>query len=337
MNRIVPYHWECWILENLMLDVAPDAVIERLVSEGGIDDEFARRAVTAAAAQAAVNVGRSIASRLKKTETLLSIVQELAQAIPHDSVDERRDIDASTFFAEYYSRNRPLVLREAVRHWPALYKWCPRHFAECYGSAPITITANRQSDLHYEINSRSHMTRTTMFDFVAMLEAGGHTNDYYLVANNHVLQTAPLAPLLEDIGGVCGLLDPRSRQDRTFLWFGPAGTVTPLHHDKTNLLMGQVLGRKRVILYPTAAIRHMHNVIGVYTAADPENPENLPIDLSGVPVFVVTLFPGDVLFVPFAWWHHVRALDVSITVSMDNFIFRNDFSLVDPYEYAGAP
>lgn len=333
MSDLVPHHWECWILENLMLDAAPEALIERLVTAGGIDGESASRAVTAAAALPSVKVGRSIASRLKKTERLLSVMQELAQAVPHDRVDERTGIHPVTFFADYYSRNRPLVLRQVIRHWPALYKWSPHHFAAHYGSAPIAITANRQSDPYYEINSRSHMTQTTMGDFVSMLAAGGHTNDYYLVANNHVLQTERLAPLLDDVGGICGLLDGRSRRERTFLWFGPAGTVTPLHHDKTNLLIAQVLGRKRVILYPTAEIQHMHNVIGVYTAADPENPERSPIDLRGVRGFGVTLYPGDVLFMPFAWWHHVRALDVS----MDNFIFRNDFSVMEPCGYSQTP
>jgi ribosomal protein L16 Arg81 hydroxylase len=337
MHAKVAPQWQTWIVENLMLDVAPGTLVDRLVSEGGVDEASARDAVTAAAAQPAVMVGRSIASRLKKTEALLWIMQELAQSVPRDKVDERRDIDAGAFFADYYSRNRPLVLRETVRHWPALHKWSPRHFAERYGTAPISITANRESDPRYEINRRTHMTQTTMADFVAMLESGGHTNDYYLVANNPVLQTAPLAPLLDDIGGIGGLLEPRMRREHTFLWFGPAGTVTPLHHDKANLCMAQVLGRKRVTLYPTAAIRHMHNIVGVYTEADPENPEHSPIDLRGVPRFEVTLFPGDVLFVPFAWWHHVRALDVSITVSMDNFIFRNDFGLMDPYDYTAAP
>jgi hypothetical protein len=117
------------------------------------------------------------------------------------------------------------------------------------------------------------MTQTTVADFVSMLSSAGHTNDYYLVANNYALQTERLAPLFDDIGGICGLLDSASQRDRTFLWLGRAGTVTPLHHDKTNLLIAQVLGRKRIILYPTASIRHMNNIIGVFTAAAPENPE----------------------------------------------------------------
>jgi hypothetical protein len=333
MSDALPEPWDCWIIENLMMGSAPGALVAQLVANG-IDGEIACRAVAASAEQPCVKVGRSIASRLKKTEMLLSMVQDLAQAIPRGAIEERQRIDPGTFFADYYSRNRPLILRQAVRHWPAFYKWSPGYFAHQFGSAPVAITANRQADPWYEINARAHMTQTTMADFVSMLSSGDHTNDYYLVANNFALQSERLAPLLDDIGGICGLLDHSAQRQRTFLWFGPAGTVTPLHHDKTNLLIAQVVGRKRIILFPTSAIRHMNNVVGVYTAADPEDPERSPIDLREIPHFVVTIDPGDVLFVPIAWWHHVRALDLSMTVSMDNFIFHNHFSLDDPYDYS---
>ena len=35
-----------------------------------------------------------------------------------------------------------------------------------------------------------------------------------------------------------------------FLWIGPAGTLTPFHHDLTNNLLVQVKGRKRVHMVP---------------------------------------------------------------------------------------
>ena len=39
----------------------------------------------------------------------------------------------------------------------------------------------------------------------------------------------------------------------------------------------------------------------------------------------VVVQPGETLFVPVGWWHYVRALDVSMTVSFTNFQFPNNF------------
>jgi Cupin-like domain len=42
-------------------------------------------------------------------------------------------------------------------------------------------------------------------------------------------------------------------------------------------------------------------------------------------ILEVTLCPGEVLFLPVGSWHHVRALDISITMTFTNFAFNNDF------------
>jgi ribosomal protein L16 Arg81 hydroxylase len=44
----------------------------------------------------------------------------------------------------------------------------------------------------------------------------------------------------------------------------------------------------------------------------------------------VPLNPGDVLFIPIGWWHHVRALDVSMTLTHTNFRRRNDYYTTFP-------
>jgi hypothetical protein len=42
-------------------------------------------------------------------------------------------------------------------------------------------------------------------------------------------------------------------------------------------------------------------------------------------VITVPLNPGDALFIPIGWWHHVRSLDVSMTLTHINFRRRNDY------------
>jgi len=104
------------------------------------------------------------------------------------------------------------------------------------------------------------------------------------------------------------------------------GTVTPLHHETSNILLAQVAGRKRYRLIPSSQWQYVYNSQGVFSEVDCENP-----DLNRYPKFRdantidIVVDPGEVLFMPVGWWHHVRALDVSMTVSFTNFVFPNHF------------
>jgi hypothetical protein len=315
-----------------MLRVPLDAIVERLVSSG-LDREGAEGAVREIEAHPAIGAGRFIASRLRKTEKLLELVQQLARTAPDGELDQPASLDASTFWNTYYTRNQAVVLRGAAASWPALSKWSPSYLAQNFGDVEVEITTRRQSDPQYELNFRQHTSRMSLREFAGLVADAGATNDFYMVANNKVLQHTRLGELLHDVGDVCGTLDPAEKPTRTFLWFGPAGTVTPLHHDRANIFMAQVFGRKRVSLFPTHAIRHMYNNVGVFSPGDPEDAASTLPALQHAKKYVVVLSPGDVLFLPVGWWHHVRSLDTSITVSMDNFAAQNTFDWAEPEPY----
>ena len=39
----------------------------------------------------------------------------------------------------------------------------------------------------------------------------------------------------------------------------------------------------------------------------------------------IVLEPGEALFIPAGWWHHVRALDVSISLAVNHFARPNNY------------
>lgn len=103
-------------------------------------------------------------------------------------------------------------------------------------------------------------------------------------------------------------------------WFGPKGTVSPLHFDPKHNLLCQVVGTKKLILYPEKdtpfLYPHDSTLLFNTSQVDVENP-----DLDSFPEFEKAskkeclLRPGDVLYIPPKYWHHVRALENSFSVS----------------------
>ncbi|GBN24144.1 Lysine-specific demethylase 8 [Araneus ventricosus] len=104
------------------------------------------------------------------------------------------------------------------------------------------------------------------------------------------------------------------------VWFGPGGTVSPLHFDPKYNLLAQVIGEKYIRLYSedqTENLYPRHNTwLSNTSQVDAENP-----DLDSFPLFAEATYeecvlkPGQLLFIPPRCWHYVRSLSTSFSVS----------------------
>ena len=96
--------------------------------------------------------------------------------------------------------------------------------------------------------------------------------------------------------------------------------VTPLHHDPHHNLLAQAVGLKYVRLYPPAATPRLYPYQqGLTTNAsqvDLDAPDLVRHpDFAGLPHQECLLRPGEMLYIPPGWWHYVRSLAVSFSVS----------------------
>jgi ribosomal protein L16 Arg81 hydroxylase len=265
-----------------------------------------------------------------KCMSLVEIQRDLARLNPQARKIERRSgVSVAEFLEKYYAANRPVILCDLMAAWQAPKKWTPEYLKQICGKESVEIMAARETNPQYEIEDAPHRKQVKFSAYVDMVEAGGATNDYYLTARNNFFNRPGVRPLLKDIVFTEHL--KKTDGDGVYLWYGPKGTVTPLHHDTMNIFMAQVRGRKQVKLIPANEIDFIYNNYAVYSEVDLLHPdyERFP-KFRHANVIDVELAPGEALFLPVGWWHWVKSLDTAITVAFNNFPFPNDFEWKHP-------
>eukprot|EP01127_Copromyxa_protea_P010474 TRINITY_DN2547_c1_g1_i2.p1 TRINITY_DN2547_c1_g1~~TRINITY_DN2547_c1_g1_i2.p1 ORF type:complete len:162 (-),score=29.91 TRINITY_DN2547_c1_g1_i2:55-540(-) len=102
-------------------------------------------------------------------------------------------------------------------------------------------------------------------------------------------------------------------------WFGPAGTVSPCHHDPYHNLLAQVVGEKFIRLYNTDQTQflypHNDKMLWNTSQANVETPDpKFPL-VEQAEFVECILQPGELLYIPPKFWHYVRSLSTSFSVS----------------------
>lgn len=213
---------------------------------------------------------------------------------------------------------RPMLMRGGVAHWPATEKWPDmtylRSMCGCR-NVPVEV-----GDSYLDAKwSQKIMTVDELIDRHIRPRAGrGRARAVGYLAQYPLFDQVP--ELAKDIlvPDYCALADGESV--RINAWLGPQGTVSPLHYDPEHNLLAQVVGRKRILLFPPSDSCRLYPAEGRMlqntSQIDPEvvDATRFPLAADLRPIQAV-LEPGDMLYIPPGWWHHVRSLSPSFSVS----------------------
>jgi hypothetical protein len=286
---------------------------------------------TAPVIQPAANVtqdaGLSLA--LAKREWLLETIERQRDLVPGLVTIERvSGLSRDAFLSRFYALNRPVILQGEMADWPALTRWTPEYLQAAIGARPVEYQGGRLLDRQFEMHKDAHRREAPFDFFLDQILQPGAANDAYITAYNSERNASAFSALHPDQRFLEKFLDRGAAAPHGMMWIGPGGTVTSLHHDLTNNFIAQVVGRKRIKLAPAADVGKLYNHRHVFSEiTDLEDPS---VDLSRYPrlaalrIYDVLLQPGEILFVPLGWWHQVKALEFSITITFTNFLWKND-------------
>lgn len=321
-RRELSPEWRRWLAENLEAGADPGLLRETLRTHGVPVLEAMLRL-----REASENV--ALARRHARRADQAELVLRLSRSLRAGQIERRKTPCAEEFFIRYWATNTPVILTDLVRVWPAFERWCPAYFRDRFGDVEIEYEGGRADDPEYDINYRAHRRVARFSEYLDRI-AVASGNDLYLIANNQNLARSGLRPLFDDLRLPPGYFDEDHLASGSALWLGPAGTVTSLHHDTSNILLCQVVGRKHLRLGAPDDPVLLASARGVYSRIDPET--SGPVQTPGgiADFYNVELAAGEALFLPVGWWHHVRALEFSISVALNAFARANIYSWFKP-------
>lgn len=326
--------WRRWIAENLMLGSHPASLTEILLKQG-ITAQQARAEIDAAMSAIRspyFQAVQRVHNRLAKRDWVLEIPAKLAKLVAME-ISRRHQLAREDFLQQFYSRNLPVIITGMLDTCPAYTNWSLDYFQRHFAERMVEVQFGRNADENYELNSIAHKRQIAFGEFVELVRSSGISNDFYMTANNDSKNREVLQELWNDVPALPEYLRADGAK-QGFFWLGPAGTITPFHHDLTNNFMAQIMGRKRVRLFAPYHSANVYNHRHCFTSVDGRaiDLQRFP-SMAGVPVLDCILEPGEILFLPVGWWHFVEALDISVTISNTNFIWDNDFYSAYPQSH----
>jgi hypothetical protein len=229
-------------------------------------------------------------------------------------IDKVDNITKEDFINKYLKPRKPLIIRKATQNWPALQKWTFNYLKETVGDHTVPLYDSSKADPSKPINAAA--AEMKFGDYIDLIQTQPTDLRIFLF---DPIKYAP--KLLDDYRSptdlMGGFLDKYPN-----MFFGGKGSVTFLHYDidLAHIFHTHFNGRKHVILFDNKWSERLYKIpFATYALEDYdiENPDfkKFPA-LDGIEGKEAILEHGDTLFMPTGYWHWMKYLDGSFSISL---------------------
>ncbi len=278
---------------------------------GGVPAVVAHRGIRELGSSLAMVALQAAIARAERAAEVASLQTRLRCTTRIEELDAFPS--APLFFTRYWATNTPVVIRGFVGAWPRPPRWSFASLRERFADVTVEISRGRAANKDPELVFASLRHELAFGAFLDLVE-GEPGNDAYLVARNAAL-AGPLAEMMRDFELPGDVFGPDASGPGAALWLGPLGTITNLHHDESNTLLCQVIGRKRVRLVPPTMLDVVDTARGFHATLSALEVEARQPGAC----YELTLEERDCVFIPVGWWHEVESLTPSLSLAVVNF------------------
>lgn len=226
-------------------------------------------------------------------------------------------IDPEVFKKEFYEPGIPVVIKNLAKDWPAYTKWNWDYFKKLVGDKRVPLYNNVKSDAYTPINKADDYK--TFGEYIDMISKGPAGWRIFLF---NIFDHAP--QLTKDFTWPEHLMKGFVKK-YPMLFTGGATSITHMHFDidMSHIIHTQFAGRKRVLMFPFKEQHKLYRKpFEVLSLADFSNYYEREPDYTQFPALKLAegydfiLEPGDTLFMPAGYWHHMEYLDSGFAMSL---------------------
>ncbi|XP_051188420.1 lysine-specific demethylase JMJ30 isoform X1 [Lolium perenne] len=248
---------------------------------------------------------RDIADALKILPTKSLSCKEIAR---------RSCLSLEEFICDYFLRETPVIISGCIDHWPAMTKWKDiQYLKKIAGDRTVPVEVGKSY-----VCSEWKQELITFSQFLERMWSTVCPSNVTYLAQHPLFEQ--IKELHEDIMVPDYCYAGGGELQSLNAWFGPHGTVTPLHYDPHHNILAQVLGRKYIRLYPGSVSEdlypHTETMLSNTSQVDLDNIDAKEFPrVQNLDFMDCILEEGDLLYIPPKWWHYVRSLSISFSVS----------------------
>ncbi len=210
------------------------------------------------------------------------------------------------------SPGQPVVFVNAMKDWKAYQLWSFDWFRDTYGDTRLHVNTGR-----YDV--------AMTWDYM-LLRDYIDTFTHPKPGDSGYLSNVDLFKLIPELRGHVQFPDyawiTRPPFGMYKFWMAKAGTFTQCHRDFQHNMMAHITGVKRFVLFGPTRSPELFPVNRGYSSEFSEadfadaDPGKAAIWNSIEPDYDVELGPGEILFLPFGWWHRVHTKSPTIGINL---------------------